>query len=302
MNKISTVIVGHDSPSHIFESLQSVKDLSSEIIVVDIGLDKVLRQQIEKESKVKIVKIERKIAYVELIREEVKKYAVNEYILFLDPDEVFSSGLIAYLMKMESDSYDYLLIPRKNIIFGKWMQYSRWWPDYQIRLFRKNKVVWPKQIHQPPQPTGKGFTIEAKEPLAVVHFNYENIDQYLEKMKRYAKAEAEERLTTKENFTLNQTIKLATAEFISRFFAGEGYKDGMHGFVLATLQMSYYFFVYFYFWERKKYFPVERQELIQGSYSYFKNGLKEANYWISKNKPFQLWKKIKSILINRLIN
>ena len=280
---ISAVIVAKDSPPHIFETIISVKDFVSEIIIVDIGINEALKNKLKNVSIYRYIDTFRNVSYVELIREKTKRYAKYDWILFLDPDEVFPEKA-KLIVKKEINNYDYFSLPRKNIIFDKWIQHSRWWPDYQIRLFKKTMVDWPSQIHQPPKTKGRGLTLPAEEKFALIHHNYENLDEYFSKASRYAKAEAKNIIENNSSFSLTESLKKAISEFISRYFAHDGYKDGMHGFVLSIMQMFYYFLVYFYIWEKRKYVELEEKTLPLISQKFFKQGLKETNHWLINKK------------------
>ncbi len=282
MNNISVVIVAKGSPKHLGECIESVVAHASEVAVLDIGLEPAARGLLDGFEKVTVHKIEKPVPYVELIREESKGYAKNEYVLFLDPDEVLPAELITRL-KEEIGRADYVSIPRKNLIFGKWMKHTRWYPDYQIRFFKKNAVRWSKLIHSQPEVNGRELRLEATEKYSIVHYNYESVDEYLEKMCRYAKAEAANFLEQKQEFGLPQAFSKGISEFVSRYFAGDGYKDGMHGFVLSVLQMFYYFLVFVYYWEMKKYPEEDISRSSSQIRGFFRRGLFETNHWM-KNK------------------
>lgn len=280
MASISTIIVIKDNPPYVRRSLSSIADFSSEILIGDIGMDPVLKAELLKMPKVQILSLD-PIPYVELVRDELKKIAKGDYVLFLDPDEIVPQDLKQELFN-KMGSYDYCSIPRKNIIMGKWITHSRWWPDYQIRFFKKDAVVWPTEIHKQPEVKGTELKLETAERLAILHYNYASLDEYLAKAIRYAKAEAAERFENKEEYTLAEAVKNSLSEFVSRFFALEGYKDGAHGFVLATLQMFYALLVYFYFWEKKDYPAIGENEILKQTDVYFNNGLYETNYWMNE--------------------
>jgi (heptosyl)LPS beta-1,4-glucosyltransferase len=296
MNNITGIIVAKGKPKYIHESIDSLSKLCNEIVIADIGLE----TKINSNQNIIIRKIYKATPYVELIREELKVSAKNEYIFFLDPDEILPESLIK-IIKTTYLSYDYIRIPRKNIIFGKWIQNSRWWPDYQIRLFKKNAVQWPKLIHHQPITQGKSFTVEQKEEYAILHHNYENLDEYMEKAIRYAKSEAQEYINSNSSLLFSETINKSISEFIGRFFEGKGYRDGSRGFVLAFLQMIYYFFVYFYYWEKKQYFEADEKTLITASETFFKKGLYETNHWIMKKHKESFFLLAKRKIINMLI-
>ncbi len=283
MAQISAIIVAKGNPKHIFESIQSIEKFADEILVADIGMDPQLKQKLVDNKLVRILTIEKPVPYVELIREELKQSATHEYVLFLDPDEILPESLIQTL-KDNLGKADYFSVPRKNIIFGKWIEHSRWWPDYQIRFFKKEKVVWPTHIHAQPEVQGTEMKLEPKEELAIIHHNYESIDEFMQKLTRYTKAEAQERIQKGKDYTASEAMQNALSEFIGRYFAAEGYKDGMHGFVLSVMQMFYYFLVYFYYWEEKKSVDMKPEEISATMRQFFFKGLFEFNFWMMKEK------------------
>src|SRR5205823_3813251 len=126
---------------------------------------------------------------------------------------------------------DFVKIPRKNMIFGHWMKASMWWPDLNIRFFRKNKIKWSNKIHRPPESFGEGLDLEANEELAIIHHHYNSINQYLERMLRYTKIQAQELADEGYKLDWKDFIKKPLAEFMSRFFANRGFEDGLHGLV-----------------------------------------------------------------------
>lgn len=252
MNQLSTIICACGNPLHLEASVQSALSISHEVIIVDIGLADVAREKLQSIQQVRIV-TEEPVSYVELIRERSKSYADTEYILFLDPDEIIPESLSAEIETRIRSGISFLSIPRKNMIWGAWIRHARWWPDYQIRIFQKDAVTWGTTIHSQPNTTGEGYSCPPEEQFAIMHYNYESIDEYLQKMIRYAKSEAAAKIKNNESYTLAQGLSDGTREFISRYFADDGYKEGMHGFALSFLQMMYYPLVYFYVWEGRKY-------------------------------------------------
>jgi len=296
---VSAIIVVKYSPPHFQEMLDSIEEFVSEIIIGDVQMDEKLKKELEQNPKVKIISLPPTIPYADLVKEDLKKESRGEYILYMDPDEVLPKETIL-LLEEKKDTYDYVLFPRKNFIFGKWIAHSKWWPDYQLRFFKRDAVTWPKTIHPIAEKNGREFRIEPKEKYAIVHYNYENLDEFMEKMPRYAKGDAKERLEQNEEYTLHKAIKEGISEFIGRFFSSEGYKDGMHGLVLSFLQMFYYLLVYFYTWELKKYPEMSSKEMANIASDYFKQGFYETTFWKDKSKLGSSSDKIKMKIIKRL--
>jgi (heptosyl)LPS beta-1,4-glucosyltransferase len=171
--------------------------------------------------------------------------------MLLDADEEVPKTLAERLQKIV-DKYkaiNYVEIPRKNIIFGKWMQNSGWWPDYQVRLFKKGAVFWQEKIHSKPELSGEGIKLDPNEDLAIVHHNYQSLEQLIERMNRYTTVEAEQIHKEGYKFDWKDLIKAPSNEFLSRFFANQGYKDGLHGLTLSLLQAFSFLVVYLKLWQ-----------------------------------------------------
>lgn len=289
MTDLTAVIVAKGDADFILKTIGSVADLVKETIVVDIGMSAGLVKKLEALKNVRLMPFRQDVVYVELIREKTKAFAKTGYVFFLDPDEIVPPGLKTVIEEKFTD-YDYFKVPRKNIIFGKWIRHSRWWPDYQVRVFKKDKVVWPKVVHSQPTASGKGFTVPDEDGLAITHHNYKNLDEYFAKAARYAKSEAGGYYYAKKQFRFFDAVQKAVNEFVSRYFSGEGFRDGVHGFILAFLQMMYYFQVYFYFLEMKNF---DAGEDLSADV-FFRHGLKEVFHWQGK-------KSIKDGILKKLL-
>lgn len=292
--KITGITVVKGRPDHIYACLSSLEKIADEVMIVDIGMDESLKNEVLKMKKVTYVE-EDHVPYVELIRERVKNKAKHEYVLFLDADEELPQTLIDELKKTYK-KYDALQIARKNMVFGSWVQHSRWWPDSQIRLFKKKVLTWPTKIHQQPVVTGTIHELPTTEELAILHHNYDSIDDFVTRMMRYAKVEATEKIEQKKEYHLQEAIRTAISEFVGRYFAGEGYKDGMMGFTLAILQLFYSFLVYFYYWEKRKY-SADIEEPALNIKRFFAQGLMEVIYW----NPKRVTDKILGALLRRMM-
>src|SRR5260370_19769528 len=151
MNNISAVITAINAEDKLAACLSSVKWVD-EIVVVDDGSTddtvKVAKQFTKK------IYYHKSKGYVEPARNFSINKATNDWILVLDADEQIPQKLadtLLNLVKENNESVSAVAIPRKNIIFDKWIEHSTgWWPDYQIRFFRKGKVTWSDVIHSKP--------------------------------------------------------------------------------------------------------------------------------------------------------
>lgn len=278
MGKISVVVnVVEEELGVLPRALESVGDWADETVLIDMtGEGSGLRGVAEKYN-AEVFKHMR-VSYVEPVRNFSIEKAKGEWVLIMDPDEELSENLKKKLKEIiRKPEGDYFRIPRKNIIFGKWLRHSRWWPDYNIRFFRKGKVEWTEEIHGVPITTGKGVDLEAREENALVHYHYDTLEQYVERMNRYTTQHARNLVEDGYKFDWRDLIGKPVGEFLSRYFAGEGYKDGVHGLALAMLQGASELTLYLKVWQASGF--KEREIGVGEVTGEMKKTEREMAYW-----------------------
>jgi len=184
-------------------------------------------------------------------------------------------------------------IPRKNIIFGKWIKHTGWYPDYQLRLFKKGKGRFPEaHVHEMIDVVGETGRLKNN----IIHYNYETIFQFMQKLIYiYASNEANQLLKNGYKFSWQDAIRFPFKEFLSRFFAREGYKDGFHGLMLSILMAFYHFAIFSLIWERLKFIQTGDERLLQETEREFKKSYKELLFWSSLEKIKTIKKPIKRL-------
>jgi glycosyltransferase involved in cell wall biosynthesis len=277
VGKISVVVNTLNEEENLPRALASVKDLAAEIVVVDMeSQDRTVA--VAKEFGAKVFQ-HPKTGYVEPARNFAIEKASNEWVLILDADEEIPDSLAAKLKEIgKSPQADFYRLPRKNINFGRWIKNSRWWPDYNIRFFKKGMVSWNEIIHSVPMTVGKGLDLTPDEKYAIIHYNYPTIFRYVERMNRYTDIQA--KILSQKDYKFNWTdlVRRPTAEFLSRYFDGEGYRDGLHGLALAALQAFSEFILYLKVWQAERFAPLPlKPQDISGEIDKAK---KELDWWV----------------------
>lgn len=254
--KISVVINTLNEEAIIERAIKSVA-WADEILVCDMySADKTV--QIAKKLGAKVI-FHKKETIVEKVRNFAISKARGEWILVLDPDEEVPPGLAEKLQEIAKGirQINYVRLPRKNLIFGHFMEHSGWWPDYNIRFFKKGSVKWTDEIHRPPKVSGEGLDLPAEEENAILHHSYRSVSQFITRMDRYTTIQAEQLYEKGYEFRWQDLFEKPLNEFLSRFFALEGYKDGLHGFTLSLLQAFSDLIVYLKLWEMKKFNNID---------------------------------------------
>lgn len=295
---ISVIINTWNEEANIKRCIDSVISWVNEVIVVDMNSTDQTR-----EIALKLgahVYTHPPAGFVEPARNFAIEKARNEWILVVDADEEIGPLLATKIQMLTGNDHgkSFFRIPRKNIIFGRWIRHARWWPDLQIRLFKKGMVTWLNEIHSIPVTKGEGVDLEIKPDNAITHYNYSSISQYISRMDRYTTIQASEMINEGIEFRLNNLIKRPTNEFISRYLAGEGYKDGLHGFVVCLLQSISEFILYLKLWEKDHF---KQDDLSLSTFNQEKNlASSEINYWIKeeqlKKETSQLKRIVKRVI------
>lgn len=278
MTKISVVIDTYNKEKDLPRCLASVKNFADEIVVCDENsTDKTV--EIARKFGAKII-THKTVPYVELIRNFEVSKATGEWILVLDPDEEVPASLAKELKKIvNKPKADYFRLPRKNMVFGKWLRHSRWWPDYNIRFFKNGHVSWSEEIHVVPLTTGQGTDIPDEEQFAITHHHYESIEQYIERMNRYTSAQSQKLTTEDYKFVWTDLFRKPVGEFLSRYFFGQGYKDGVHGLAVSLLQAFSELVVYLKVWQIGNF--IDKDIPLKEIIGQIKKEGKEINYWQS---------------------
>lgn len=281
MPKISAVINTNNEEKRLPRALASLKGFANEIVVVDM-MSTDSSREIAKKFGARVFK-HKKLSFVEPARNFAIEKAKYDWILILDPDEEIPESLKLFLKKeIKESKADYYRIPRKNIIFGKWMKHTGWWPDLNIRFFKKGSVTWNQVIHSVPMTTGTGIDLPIKEEFALKHNAYSSVEEYVTRMNRYTGIQARELNRKNVQFSWAMLVTKPLSEFLRRYFAEEGFKDGTHGLALSLLQSLSELVVYVKLWQKQD-FKKKKIEIYDLQNLFSKAG-KELIWWLDESK------------------
>ena len=138
MSKLSVSIIGYNEDCCLDRCLSSVKD-ADEIIYVDcesfddsVEVAKKYTDKIYSRKNNPNLNVNKSFGFTK---------ATNEWLLYIDPDESVSYELWKEIKEIinSNSKYDGYYMPRKNYYFGKWLKRGAKYPDYQLRLFKKDK-------------------------------------------------------------------------------------------------------------------------------------------------------------------
>jgi glycosyltransferase involved in cell wall biosynthesis len=249
---LSIVINTKNAAATLERCLYSVKPIAAEIIVMDMNSSDATLEIAEKFA-AKIYHHD-DAGYADPARNAALAKATKDWILVIDADEELPEALQQKIPQLlDEESINGYSLPRQNLIFGQ-VASAGWWPDYQLRLFRRGQAHWPAEVHSLAQVTGKTVYLPAKPENAFVHYNYASIDEYIDRGQRYASYIAEQ--FREEN--VPDPLETFFGELLTRYYAWEGFHAGRHGEYLSVLQSCTKVIEAAKVWERKG-FPERKK-------------------------------------------
>lgn len=130
----------------------------------------------------------------------------HEWILILDADERITPELAHEIQALLTSSprENGFYVARQNWFAGHWIRHGGWYPNWNLRLFRRGKAQYePRIVHEHMVVEGEaGFL---KNPL--VHYDYKGIERYIERHNTYSSMEAVEVFRTLHGKKESNTLK-----------------------------------------------------------------------------------------------
>lgn len=168
--------------------------------------------------------------------------ATQEWVLSIDADERVTPELAdAIGQALCEPSADAYKIARLSNFCGRWIRHSGWWPDYVIRLFRRETARFSDAaVHE---------SVQAAGPVAVLnghflHYSHPDMHGLIIKINRYSSEAAGMMHARGKRSGVLVACGHAIWTFIRIYLIRRGFLDGKEGFVLAVTASAGSFFRY----------------------------------------------------------
>lgn len=180
-------------------------------------------------------------------------YATLPWVLSLDADEEISPQLArsihAFFESNDKDHYDGAYWARKTWFLGRWIKHGDWYPDYVLRLFRRDKAHFAGgKVHEKIVLNGKS----KKLPGNLLHYSFDSISHMTTKFVGYGDAFLQDKLAKNAvRFSPLKTILRSFWRFFRCYILRLGFLDGYPGFYIAINQGFHALFRYTRLYENK---------------------------------------------------
>jgi glycosyltransferase involved in cell wall biosynthesis len=228
MNRLSICVIVLNEAHDLPRLLNSVEGIAEEIVVVDSG---------STDATVEIARAAgaRVLARTWTNYAEQKNYAAaqasEDWILLLDADEELSEELRGSILnwKAAPPQFPVYEMARLAWFLGAWIRHSRWYPDWQRRLYDRRKAQFSGAIHESLQFQGEVGQLRGN----LLHYTVRNLQEQRNKSEQYSTLSARAMFESgRRDWRVAKWFATPWTWF-RYFMLGAGFLDGYRGFLIA---------------------------------------------------------------------
>jgi len=260
-NTIAVALIVKNEAHNLKACLDTVRDFADEIVILDSGstdaTEKVARTYTDKYYDNPIWEgfgPHRRIA---------QTHVNSDFLFWIDADERVTPLLKQSIQDVlaQPDEKTIYSVSRLSWFFGKFIRHSGWHPDRVVRLYRTKDTQYnDAMVHEKVEVPQDMHIKKLKGDL--LHFTYQDLNHYLVKSARYAKAWADQREKQGKKSSIQKGLSHGLAQFIRIYFLKAGFLDGKQGLLLALLSMQSTFAKYADLWIRTTAKGPDRKDYI----------------------------------------
>jgi glycosyltransferase involved in cell wall biosynthesis len=230
MTRFSVCTITLNEEQNLPRALASVGGVADEIVVVDCG-SKDRTQWIAREHGAAL--FERAWTSYEEQWNFAASCAANEWVFVLAADEELSPALQAALLewKQQEPKFPVYEMARRAWYLGAWIKHCGWYPDYQRRLYRRDRARFSGIIHEALQFDGNPGRLQGD----LLHYTISSFAEHEHKVEHYTTLAARQMYESgKRNW--RAAMWLATPWTCFSFFVLRGgFLDGYRGWLISRM-------------------------------------------------------------------
>lgn len=235
---ITAIILTKNSQENLERTLKSVIFAKEIIILDDNSKDKTIHIATKYNAKIFNRKLNNNFSAQ---RNFGIKQAKENWILFIDADEVLSEELKKEIEEIKETDIEAYYIKRRDIFWGRVLKFGDLRSAYRkgiIRLIKKNSGIWIGQVHETfitNKPAGylKGF---------INHKSHASIKEFIIDINNYSTIRAKELQKKGIKTNIFQILLYPIAKFKLNYIFKLGFLDGVAGFIYSFM-MSFHSFL-----------------------------------------------------------
>lgn len=230
--KISVLIITLNEGENLKKLLPDL-DFADEIIIVDSFSND--HTESVSRSFPKVIFLQHKFENFSAQRNFAISQAKNDWILFLDADEILTAQLKQEIIDTLNNTITYsaYFFERVFMFENTILKYSGNQTDKIFRLFNKNFAKYDENrlVHEKLVVEGKIGSLKNK----LIHYSYSSYQDYKEKVIFYGTFKAQEKFTKKIKPNLALQLLHPSYNFLYNYFIRLGFLDGKKGIIICYL-------------------------------------------------------------------
>lgn len=191
------------------------------------------------------------------VRNESLHKASEDYVLFVDSDEVVTKPSWKEIKKIVSEGQaDLVSILRSDIFLNKELLGGEAANQRLVRMGKKEKIKFIRSVHEVMMVNKDDKLLISN--IKLHHHSHLSIFSFFEKVSFYSLIEASLRKEKDTLYLISSMLFFPPLKFIFNMTVMSGYKDGMRGMIYAVLMSLHSFFVRVHGWELR-----HRQKMVR---------------------------------------
>ena len=248
---LSVCIITLNEEANLGRTLQSIRGIAQEIVVVDSGsTDATLAIAREHGAKV----YEEPWKGFAAQKNSALAKATGEWILSLDADEEVSLELAASIRALLSTAtptqYSGYTMNRRNMYMKRWLEHSGYYPDPKLRLIKSGAAEFElRAVHEDIKMAGPLGHLDGD----LIHHAYPTLESFIEHANRYSSLGAQMEIEKgPAGFSIINIVLRPMVRFLYSYFFRLGFLDGREGLLVLMTHASYVSWKYAKAWEFSK--------------------------------------------------
>jgi len=230
MNRLSACLITLNEEQNLPRALKSLQGVADEIVVVDSGSQD-RTQEIARELGAKVVVR----AWTDFAQQKniAGEAASNDWILSLDADEELSPDLRASLLawKEKEPQFSVYEFARRTWYLGGWVWHTRWYPDFQRKLYRRDKTKFEVPEHATVKYDGPVGRLDGD----LLHYTLRSVEEHSAKVEAITTREAQY-LFLEGKRSWRAAMWLASPwNWFNNFVLCRGFLDGRRGWIISRM-------------------------------------------------------------------
>jgi glycosyltransferase involved in cell wall biosynthesis len=249
--RLSVCIITHNEEANIVRTLESVRGIADEILIVD------------SHSTDNTITLAKSCGAI-VIAEDWKGFAAQknsciakssgDWILSLDADEEVSPELAASIRALKSapsaPEFGGYFMARRNLYLNKWIKRAGYYPDRKLRLVKREFARFElRAVHEDMKMSGNTGILSGD----LIHHAYVDLERFIDHANRYSSLGAQMVVDERRaGFSVINIIFRPAINFLYRYFLRGGFLDGREGLLVHLTHASYVSWKFSKAWELSK--------------------------------------------------